>query len=90
MIDGTEDNHQDGSCWITTTNSYAYVTNCGGHTTSGYRVGKDGRLQILTESGVSNTTGKGSHPVDLAATGGGRFLYALLPGTSEAAMYGIN
>lgn len=90
VIDGTVDNHQDGSCWITATNSYVYVANFGGHTISGYRVGQDSSLQLLTESGVSATTGNGSHPVDLVATADGRFLYALLPGTSEVAMYAIN
>jgi 6-phosphogluconolactonase (cycloisomerase 2 family) len=90
VIDGTVENNQDGSCWITTTNCYAYVNNFGGFTISGYRVGKDSRLQLLTESGVSATTGNGSHPVDLAATADGRFLYALLPGTSEVATYAIN
>jgi 6-phosphogluconolactonase len=90
VIDGTVDNHQDGSCWITTTNSYVYVTNFGGHTISGYQVAKDSSLQLLTEGGVSSVTGSGSHPVDLAATANGRFLYALLPGTSEVAIYSID
>jgi hypothetical protein len=84
------DNRQGASCWITAVNSYAYVTNFAGHTITGYKLGMDGSLRLLNESGVSAMTGAGSHPVDLVATPDGRFLYALLPGTSEVATFGIN
>ena len=47
-------------------------------------------IQLLNEDGVTAMTGAGSHPIDFTATPDGRFLYVLLPGTSQVGMYGIN
>jgi 6-phosphogluconolactonase len=90
VISGTVDNQQGASCWIGAVGSYAYVTNFASHTITGYRIGEDGNLQLLNEDGVTAMTGAGSHPIDFAATPDGRFLYVLLPGSSQVGIYAIN
>ncbi len=77
-IDIEVPNFQAAPCWVVVTNDgrFAYTTNTGSNTTSGYRIDSRGRLELLEASGASGTnTGA---PIDAAVSQrGGRFLYVL-------------
>ncbi len=64
------------------------MTNNANDTISGYRVGNDGVPALLDADGVTATTG--DHPVDLAATGDGRFLYNVNAGAGTVGMYRVD
>jgi 6-phosphogluconolactonase (cycloisomerase 2 family) len=73
---------QGAPCWlVTSTNGrFAYTANAGGGTISGFRVGRDGSLALLTPGGATADLGTGSHPLDEAVTTDGRYLYNLTDG----------
>src|SRR5260370_646750 len=62
--------HQTAASWgvVTARGSYAYTTNTGSGTVTGYRVLRGGDLQPLTTSGATGVTGSGSGPTDAALT----------------------
>jgi 6-phosphogluconolactonase len=69
---------QTAACWVVVTSDgrFAYTTNTGSGTISGYAVGFDGTLVRLDGDGVTGVTGAGSAPADMALSRGGQFLYA--------------
>lgn len=72
-------NHQAAACWVALSKDerYAYTANAASNSISGYRVGHDGALSLLDATGFSAAA---THPLDLAVSGDGRFLYALTTG----------
>jgi hypothetical protein len=62
---------------VTPDGRFAYVTNTGSGTISGYAVGRNGQLRLITSGGVTGNTGSGSGPIDLALTPDGRMLFDL-------------
>jgi 6-phosphogluconolactonase len=60
---------------VTPDGHYAYVTNTGSASVTGYRVSPDGRVSLLDADGVTGQTG--TTPIDLAFAGEGAFLYTL-------------
>jgi 6-phosphogluconolactonase (cycloisomerase 2 family) len=68
---------ETAACWVVVTpdGRYAYTTNTGSASISGYRVRRDGSLVLLDADGVTATTGAG--PLDLAFNRNGRLLYSL-------------
>ena len=81
---------QRASCWvvITSDSRFAYTTNTGSATISGYSVSPDGALTLLAADGVSGTTGPG--PIDMALSGGDRFLYTLNSGDGTISAFRVN
>jgi 6-phosphogluconolactonase len=71
---------ETAACWIVVTKNgrYAYTTNTGSGSISGYRVGRDGALTLLDADGRTGVTGPG--PIDMALTRGSRLLYSLNSG----------
>src|SRR5262249_26541241 len=61
---------ETAACWVVLTRNerFAYASNTGSGTISGYRVSNDGELQLLNADGITGTTGSGSSPIDLALT----------------------
>jgi 6-phosphogluconolactonase len=84
-ITGVASDQQSAPCWVVLTNDgrFAYTTNTGSGTVSGYKIGFNGVLQLLNASGVTASTGAGSTPLDAAFSNDGRFLYVLTPGTNN-------
>jgi 6-phosphogluconolactonase (cycloisomerase 2 family) len=82
IISGAVATHQAAPCWLVTSKDgrYAYTANAGGGTISGFAVGRDGSLTLLDANGATATIGAGSHPLDEAVSGNGRFLYNLTDG----------
>jgi 6-phosphogluconolactonase (cycloisomerase 2 family) len=84
---------ETAACWIEITNNgrFAYTTNTGSGTVSGYSVRpRDGKLKLLDSDGVTALTGDGSSPIDLALSQNSRFLYVLNSGTNEIAAFEVN
>lgn len=68
---------QQAACWVVITRDgrFAYTTNTVTRTVSGYGIGADGTLSLLTRPGLPATTT--SSPIDAALSDGDRFLYVL-------------
>jgi 6-phosphogluconolactonase (cycloisomerase 2 family) len=81
---------ETAACWIVVTNSgrYAYTTNAGSGTISGYAIHQGG-LSLLDASGVTGNIGAGSGPSDMAASRDSRFLYARAGGVNQIAIFAI-
>jgi 6-phosphogluconolactonase len=82
VISGAIATGQAAPCWlVTSTNGrFAYTANAGAGTISGFTVGRDGSLALLTPDGATANLGTGSHPLDEAVTTDGRYLYNLTDG----------
>jgi 6-phosphogluconolactonase (cycloisomerase 2 family) len=81
-VSGAVATHQGAPCWLVATKNgrYAYAANAGGGSISGFAVGQDGSLTLLDPTGVTASLGAGSHPLDEAVSGDGRYLYDLADG----------
>ena len=81
---------ETAACWIAVTNSgrYAYTTNTGSGTVSGYAV-HQGALTLLDASGVTGTVGPGTAPSDMALSRDSRFLYVRAGGTAQIAIFSV-
>ena len=82
---------QTSACWaaLTPDGRFAFVTNTGSGSITGYTVGFDGRLQLLDNDGRTGVTGDGSTPVDLVTTDSGEFLYDLNSGSHTIGSFRI-
>jgi 6-phosphogluconolactonase len=81
--------NQSAACWVVTTQNgrYAYTTNTGSGTISGYSIGRDGRLALLNADGITGVTGGG--PTDMALSNNSKFLYAVTPRTGIIAAFSV-
>jgi 6-phosphogluconolactonase len=91
VVSASVPNHQTASCWIAITpdGRFAYAANSPNDDLSGYAIGAGGRLSLLNQSGVAAAEATGSHPVDIATSVDGRFLYVLNQFTGTIAPYSI-
>ncbi len=82
---------ETAACWFVVTNNgkFAYTTNTGSGSITGYRVAQDGQLSILDADGRTGVTGAGSAPTDEALSGNGRFLFALNSGSHTLVAFRI-
>jgi 6-phosphogluconolactonase len=83
---------QAAPCWLVVnpTGSYAYTANAGGSSISGYAIGVDGKLTLLTAGGRTGDLGTGAQPLDIDFGGNGRFLYILKNGTGTIGSFAVN
>jgi 6-phosphogluconolactonase (cycloisomerase 2 family) len=83
--------NQTANCWavVTPNGRFAYVTNTGSGSISGYSIGFDGAIELLDADGRTAVTGEGSAPIDLALTDNGRFLYSLNSGTNAIGVFRV-
>jgi 6-phosphogluconolactonase (cycloisomerase 2 family) len=90
VISGSVPTLQTAACWVVVSKDgrFAYTTNTGSGTISGYRVSRTGELRLLDANGVTaNTGGAGSSPLDLAISGDGRFVFSLNTGVGTIASF---
>lgn len=82
--------NQTANCWVVVTPNgrFAYVTNTGSGSISGYRIAFDGTLELLDADGRTGVTGGG--PIDLALSDNGRFLYSLNSGTNTIGAFRVH
>jgi hypothetical protein len=80
---------ETAACWVAVTPNgrFAYATNTGSGSVSGFAVGRDGTLELLDPDGVTGSTGAG--PVDAAISRSGRFLYTLNAGADAISAFRI-
>jgi 6-phosphogluconolactonase len=81
---------ETAACWIVVTRNrhFAYASNTGSGTLSGYRVSRDGGLSLLDPDGVTAVTGPG--PIDMALSVNSRFLYSLNSGDGTISAFRVN
>ena len=78
VISPSVKDNQTAACWVVVTKNgrYAYTTNTGSGSISGYRVARDGTLSLLGD-GLTAVIGAGTGPIDAALSRNSRFLYVL-------------
>jgi 6-phosphogluconolactonase (cycloisomerase 2 family) len=74
---------------VTANGRYAYTTNAGSGSVSGYAVGRDGHLRLLDADGQTGLTGPGSGPADAALSRNSQFLYVLAGGSHQVVAFQI-
>lgn len=81
---------ESAACWVVITKNgrFAYVTNTGSGTISGYQISQDGALTLLDADGITATTGAG--PIDMALSKNSRFLYTLNTGNNTISLFAVN
>ncbi len=88
LVTGSAPTHQTAACWVAVSkgDQFAYDTNTGSSSITGFRIGANGELTILTANGRTGETRPGTGPIDASFSGDGRFLYVLASrGTSTHA-----
>src|SRR5205085_1755393 len=92
VISASAPTHQTAACWVAVTGNgkYAYTTNAGSGSVSGYRVGRDGGLSLLDANGQTGSTGAGSSPSDVALSQNSQFLYVLAGGSHQVVSFQVN
>ena len=82
---------QQAPCWLIVTNSgrFAFTANAGSATITGFAIGANGTLSLLTSTGVSGNLGAGAQPLDLDMTRNGNFLYVMKNGTGTIGAFAV-
>ena len=90
VISGSVPAEQTAACWVVLARhgQYAYVTNTGSGTLTGYQVARSGALTRLNVSGVSGITGGG--PTDAGTSPDGRRLFVLSPSIGQVVEFQVN
>jgi 6-phosphogluconolactonase (cycloisomerase 2 family) len=80
---------ETAACWVVITGNgrFAYTSNTGSGTISGYRLSGAGALTLLDADGVTATTM--AVPIDLALTRNDRFLYSLDSGAGAISAFRV-
>lgn len=78
---------ETAACWVVVSRDgrYAYVTNTGSGTVTGYAVAPDGSLTLLDADGETAHSGAG--PIDADFSANGRFLYVLDAGSHTVSAF---
>lgn len=89
VISGSVPANQTAACWVAVARhgKYAYVTDTGSGTVTGYRVARSGELTPLNADGVTGVTGGG--PIDAAASRDGMTLYVLSPSIGQIVAFQV-
>jgi 6-phosphogluconolactonase len=89
VIDATVPTTETAACWIaiSANGRYAYTTNTGSGSITGFEIAASGDLTILNSNGETALTGPGSTPLDAAFSSGGRYLYVLSRGIGEISAF---
>jgi 6-phosphogluconolactonase len=83
---------QSAACWVVTTRNgrYAYTSNTGSGTISGYNIARNGSLSLINADGKTGITG--ANPTDMALSRNSQYLYVITPanGVLNALKVGAN
>jgi len=91
VIDPVVATTESAACWVVTTpnGKFAYVTNTGSGSVSGFAIDSSGHLSLLDADGVTGVTGPGSSPLDADTSKHGDFLFVLNGGTDAIGAFAI-
>jgi len=91
VISSTVATNQTAACWLIVTpdGKYAYTTNTGSSSVTGFQIGPNGSLELLDADGRTGETGEGSRPIDAIISSDGTTLYVLSGGTSTVTAFHI-
>ncbi len=91
LVSGSVGTTETAACWVVTTHDghFAYLTNTGSGTVSGFAVAADGSVALLTPGGITGDAGMGSGPIDAVVTRDDRFLYVLNGRTHAIATFRV-
>ena len=91
LLSGSVGTTETAACWAVVTHNgrFAYVTNTGSGTVTGYRIGHDGSLALLDADGETGETGEGSSPIDAAFSRNSQFLYVLTGGNGGVSIFRV-
>ncbi len=89
LVQASTPTHQTAACWVAVTpwGRFAYTTNTGSGTVSGFSVERTGALALLNPNGVAATTGNG--PIDMTTAAEGRLLYTLNSASHSISAFNI-
>lgn len=87
LLSGVIPTNQTAACWVETFGAYAYTTNTGSGSVTGFRINPDGTLERLDEDGITFTTGEGSQPLDMDIAL--RYLFVHSQGNDRIGVYRI-
>jgi 6-phosphogluconolactonase (cycloisomerase 2 family) len=89
VITSVRSNQTGGCCvQITADGKYAYIANTVSGSVTGFSIGADGMLTLLTTTGQTGVTGPNTSPLEMAFAGG--FLYVLTPGDGGIHTFTVN
>ena len=90
VVSASVPTNQTAACWVVVAGHgrYAYATNTGSGTITGYRISRAGELTRLTADGRTGVTGGG--PTDAGATRDGETLYVLSPSIGQIIAFHVN
>ena len=82
---------ETAACWVVITKNgrYAYTTNAGSGSVTGYEIHHDGSLTLLDDDGETGLTGDGSSPVDMGQSNNSRYLYVANTGNGTISVFEI-
>lgn len=82
---------ETAACWVVVSNDgrFAYTTNAGSGSLSGYRIAQDGSLTLRDADGRTGDTGAGSAPLDMSLSRDGRYLYTLNSGHGAIGAFAV-
>jgi len=91
VISGAVATTQHAACWLIATHDgrFVYTANAGSGSLSGFSVSRNGTLKLLNADGRTAVTGDGSHPVDMAQSRDGKFLFGLANGDGTLHAYKV-
>lgn len=81
---------ETAACWVVITSDqrFAYVTNTGSNTITGYRLAPNGKLTRLNDNGITATTQ--TAPIDAALSRNSQFLYTLDRASAAISIFSVN
>jgi 6-phosphogluconolactonase (cycloisomerase 2 family) len=90
VLSGSVPTTETAACWVVVSKNgkYAYATNTGSDSVSGYAVARTGRLTLLDADGVTGASG--DSPIDAAQSHNGRYLYALNANSDDISIFEVN
>ncbi|MEP6778466.1 MAG: beta-propeller fold lactonase family protein [Gemmatimonadaceae bacterium] len=77
IVTATLHNSETAPCWVAITDDgkFAYSTNTGSGTVSGFAINRNGSLSALDANGVTAVFGDGTAPADISLSHNSRYLY---------------
>lgn len=83
--------NQTAACWVVVTKDgrFAYDTNAGSGSISGFRIDNDASISLFDADGRTGVTGDGSGPLDMALSSNGKYLYSLNGGNNTISAFRV-